>query len=255
MKYIKYTLVVILCVFSFYCSDRLILYVESKSPIMKSIKESSASKESSPVNAVINGNTIIPGKNGKVVNERESYLKMNDFGTFNETFFVYDKIKPEISVYDHLEKVIVGGNDSKSVALISDNEEVITYLNDEGINYSELIYEARDDLLDNEYINGNASLDKFELLNAYLKRRKKNDKICLIGYSNISLCKELKYFLVSPTISVYKSNLAYAKTQIAGGQIIFLTEGLSLSEAKIIINAIRYKDLAIVPLSKFISEE
>ena len=38
MRYVKYGLVIVLCVFSFYFSDKLILAVENMSPIMKEVK-------------------------------------------------------------------------------------------------------------------------------------------------------------------------------------------------------------------------
>lgn len=81
MKYIKYALVITLCVLSFYASDRLILYVENLSPLMKEIKMYEDSLYESPVNAIIEDNTIITGKKGRELNKRESYLKMNDFGS------------------------------------------------------------------------------------------------------------------------------------------------------------------------------
>ena len=255
MKYIKYSLVVFLCLFSFYFSDRAILFIENQSPIMKTIRQNSASLKTDAVNAIIEGNTIIPGKNGRIVNERESYLKMNDFGAFNETFYVYDAIKPEISLYDNLDKIIIGSSDNQSVALIIESDDLATYLDDEGIFYSKIIYMADEVEDDRDYINGNANTREYEDLNSLLKRKKLNNKICLIGYSNLSLCKEYKYFLVSPTLTIYKSNLANAKSQISGGQIIHLTKDLSLSEAKVIINQIRYKDLNFVYLSTLIDEE
>ena len=121
MKYFKYALVITLCVLSFYASDRLILYVENLSPLMKEIKMYEDTLYESPVNAIIEDNTIISGKNGRELNKRESYLKMNDFGSFNETFFVYDYIKPDISLKDNLDKIIIGNVDNSKIALIVDN--------------------------------------------------------------------------------------------------------------------------------------
>lgn len=254
MKIVKYCLVIFLCLFSFYFSDRVILYIESKSPIMQEIMSVSDSFKSEPVNAIIKDNTIVPGKNGKVVNERESYLKMNDFGAFNNTFLVYDDIKPDVSLYDNLDKVIVGGADNNSVALIVLEDEIATLLDKEDILYTKVIYEV-DEVLNGAYINGNTDKSNFKELNSFLKRKKLNDKLCLVGYSNMALCRDNKYFLISPTLTVYSSNLAYAKTQISGGKIILLGNGLNSTEVKIIISAIKHRDLTFKYLKDFISEE
>lgn len=139
MKYIKYTLLIFLCVFSFYISDTLLLYVENSSPLMQTINEYQNLDEYEPVNAIVDGNTIIPGKKGRVVNKRESYLKMNDFGTFNETFFVYDYIDPEVSLQDNLDKVIIGALDKTKIALVVDSDKFDDYLYDSKIYYSKLV--------------------------------------------------------------------------------------------------------------------
>ena len=64
---------------------------------MKSIKELNY-EPVLPVDAIIDDNTIIPGIKGKKINERESYLKMNEFGAFNINFLQYDYQKPNISL-------------------------------------------------------------------------------------------------------------------------------------------------------------
>ncbi len=105
MKYLKFTLLLFLCVFSFYMSDRILLIVEEASPLMQTINQVEDFDEYEPIDAKIEGNTIIPGKKGRVINKRETYLKMNDFGAFNETFYVYDYISPGVSIEDNLDKI------------------------------------------------------------------------------------------------------------------------------------------------------
>lgn len=256
MKYIKYSFLIILCVGSFYVSDQLLLYVESLSPLMQTINEYEDYGEELPVNAIIDGNTIIPGKNGKVINKRESYLKMNDFGTFNETFFVYDYIKPDISLKDNLDKIIIGSSDTTSVALIVDNEPFEKYLLQQKIFYTKLA-DDEEDVIDNEfieYINSISDEEDFYDLNYYFKRKKVNKKMCLVGYSNMKACKDNNYYLITSSLDFYKSNIAMNKSKISGGSIIFIHDNLSLSECKIILNEINYNNLGIVKLSEFISE-
>ena len=254
MKYIKYGFVIALMLVSFYASDRLLLYVESLSPIMKSIEDNLPS-DILPVNAVIDGNTIIPGKNGEVVNKRDSYLKINDFGEFNETFFVYDYVKPKVSLYDNLDKVIIRGFSKTDVSLIVDNKEFENYLVENNIKFSKIIHN-RDEIVNTniEYINGGANSSEAKSLDVYFKREKINKKICIVGYTSNNYCSENKYFKVSPTIDIYKSNLAVEKGKIDGGSIIFIHNNLNISEAKLILNEITANNLNIIYLSDLISE-
>lgn len=254
MKYIKYAFVVVLCVFSFYMSDRLIIMVENLSPIMKEVKLKAKDELTEPVNAIIEGNTIIPGSYGKSVNERESYLKMNDFGVFNETFFVYDYIKPDVSLEDNLDKVIVGSAKKKYVSIIIEDEKFSKYLKDEDIEYTKII-KSSDEIKEESYINGNLEREEYDELNMYLKRQKINNKICLVEYSNMELCRKYKYYLISPSKKITNANLASAKNSIKGGEIILLDSSLSLNEVKILISSIKYKNLEFMKLEEFISEE
>lgn len=253
MKYVKYGLVIFLCIFSFYISDMAILMVENMSPIMKEVKTYS-NNYVEPVNAIIEDNTIIPGSNGSKLNERESYLKMNEFGTFNETFLVYDFIKPDISLYDNLDKIIINTNKSTEVSLIVLDDKFESYFKDNKISYTKVIKDY--DNLDptGSYINGNVDVDKFNKLNSYLKKNKLNNKMCIVDYSNIASCKSNKAFIIKPTIEITHSNLAGVKKNIKGGNIILLNSNLELSEVKVIISHIKYNNLSIIPLSDLIKE-
>lgn len=256
MKYIKYMLLIFLCVFSFYVSDSLLLYVENSSPLMQSINEYQDLDEYEPVNALVDGNTIIPGKKGRVVNKRESYLKMNDFGTFNETFFVYDYIDPEVSLEDNLDKVIIGALDKTKISIIVDTDKYDDYFYDSKIYYSKLV-SSNTQITENEYIeyiNGNIDEDTFYDLNYYLKRSKVDNKICIIGSSNIKACKANKYYLIDPSINLYHSNVAAIKSKISGGNILYIHDDVTLSELKVIINEINYKRIDIIKLSDLIKE-
>ncbi len=256
MKYIKYMLLIFLCVFSFYISDTLLLYVENSSPLMQTINDYTDYEEYAPVNAVVEGNTIIPGKKGRVVNKRESYLKMNDFGTFNDTFFVYDYIDPEVSLKDNLDKVIVGAQDKTKIALIVDTDKFDQYFYDNKIYYSRLI--TIDDHVEiyeyAEYINGNVDENDFYDLNYYFKRNKINNKICILGSSNIKACKDNKYFIIDPSLNLYHSNVSSIKSKLTGGNILYIHDDVTLSELKVIINEINYKRIDIIKLSELIKE-
>lgn len=256
MKKIKYLVLIAMSVFSFYISDKLLLMVEGMSPLMQTINEVSDFKEYEPVDAIIDGNTIIPGKKGRTINKRETYLKMNDFGTFNETFFVYDYTKPDVSLYDNLDKVIIKGNSKTDISILVGTNTYDDYLIENKISFTKIISSEdsikKSDLI--TYINGNLEEKKFYDLNYYLKRNKKNSKICLVGETNLNICNELKYFLIEPNVDLYHSNVTNVKMNIEGGDIIYVHDNVSISELKIIINEVNYKGLRIVKLSELIKE-
>lgn len=253
MKYAKYALVIFLCIFSFYISDMAILMVENMSPIMKEVKTYSDNYVE-PVDAIIEDNTIIPGINGSKLNERESYLKMNEFGTFNETFLVYDFVKPEISLYDNLDKIIINTNKNSEVSLIILDNKFEEYMRMNNIAFTKVIKDSNNLIEGSSYINGNIDDYEFNKLNSYLKKNKLNSKMCLVDYSNLASCKSNKYFIIKPTIEINHSNIASQKKDIKGGNIILLNSNLELNEVKVIINYINYNNLKIIELSELIKE-
>jgi hypothetical protein len=247
MKYLKYFVLILLCIISFYLSDQVILYVENISPIMKSIKSIESDMEVEAVDAIIDGNTIIPGIKGSIVNERESYLKMNEFGTFNENFLVYDYINPNISLSDNLDKIIISTQKYNYVSIIIDNWKYLDYLND--INFAFLIdsIDEYKDIDNVTYINN--SMDNYNKINKYLKKKKKLSNIIL--YGNI---QETNNYIILPTIDIYNTNFSSSLSKIKGGEIIYVHDNVSLVEFKLLLERIKYKNLLVMELSDFISE-
>ena len=97
-KYYQYLGLAIIMVFSFYYTEKIALIVLNKNPLMQSIHEEKDNYEEDFVNALIDGDYIIPGINGLEVNARESFYKMQELDTFNQYYLVFDQIKPEISL-------------------------------------------------------------------------------------------------------------------------------------------------------------
>ena len=255
MNKLKYFLVVILMIYSFYLSDKVTNLAINKNPLMQEIKEKSPNLAVMGSNATIIDNTIIPGIKGKVVNEKESFFKMKEFGSFNETFLIYDSIKPKISLEDNLDKIIISGNKThREVSLIiEDNENTIKYLDQLNINYT-VLANLKTELLDKEYINAESNKNNFNDLESLLKKNNLNVKLCFIDYSNIELCKKKKNYLVEASIKVSNDLVLKQKNEIENGSIILINKNVSLDSLKIILDQIRYLDLDIVYLSKLITE-
>ncbi len=255
MKYFKYALVITLCVFSFYASDRLILYVENLSPLMKEIKMYEDSLYESPVNAIIEDNTIISGKNGRELNKRESYLKMNDFGSFNETFFVYDYIKPDISLKDNLDKIIIGNVDNSKIALIVDNKNVEKYLEEENIKFAKVI-DSCDEISSKNitYINGGSNEDDFTDIKYCLKKSDLNKNICDVDTSHYASCINNKSYIVKSSGVIKSNNISKEINNINGGTIVKINPNLTLNEFKVYLSKIKYNNLEIIDLLDLIKE-
>ena len=104
------------------------------------------------------------------------------------------------------------------------------------------------------YVNANGDETDFYDLNYYLKRNKINNKICLVGFSNIKVCNDLRYYLVEPNLNMYHSNVVNIKSKVSGGDILYVHDNVSLAELKVVINEIKYKGLTIVHLNDLIKE-
>lgn len=242
-------------IFSFYLSDKITSLAINKNPIMETINEKSEELTVMATNATISNNTIIPGINGKVVDKEASFFKMKEFGAFNDTFLIYKNIKPNISLEDNKDKIIIGGNMSlRQVSIIIDDSETLTnYF--ENLDFEITVLATINTTYKNfEYINSENSKTSFNDLDSILKKNNLNKKICLIGKSNIDICKEKKYYLVSPNIVISNSNIINNKNTIANGSIIYIDKNTSNKSIDLILNQIKYLDLKIVYLSKLISE-
>ena len=139
---IKYILAGILIVLSFYITDKSMIYIRSKNPIMQEIISKQDDYKVEAVNAIINDNTIIPGINGKEVDVNKTFNKMDDLGYFNDLYIIYSYSAPNLSLNDNKDKIIIKGNEQKNmVALIIDhNPEVSNYLDSVNIKYTNIVY-------------------------------------------------------------------------------------------------------------------
>ena len=253
MKYFKLIGIMSLLVFSFYLTDLATEFAINSNPLMQTIKDNSKNYNTTSVNATINDNTIIPGIKGKVVNEIESFLNMKDFGSFNSNYLLYDLIEPEISLNNNKEKIIISGNKKiRQVTLLVRDTNLIEYLKNNKYKYTKLI--KYDDLLDKDNVNIESDRLKFLDVDTLLNKKKLNNKICVIDYSNIENCKKKKYYIVKPNIVIKNNNMVSNISNIDNGSIIYLSDNLSLDNLKIIINLIKRKDMKLVYLSEIIKE-
>ena len=243
-------------VFSFYYTEEIATLVLNKNPLMIKINNEKNNYNIKSVNAIIDGNYIIPGLNGLEVNARDSYYRMQNLDTFNEYFLVYDQIKPKISLNNNKDKIIKQGNKTqKKISLILEEyNDKAQYLENNKIPANILV--TLDTYKKNNYFeNINNDLSNFKSLENNLNLNKENKNICVLNYELKDICQKYRNYLVEPTIKLTNNNLITVKKSIQNGTIILISNNANLSDLKLIIKEINFKDLNIVPLSELISEE
>ena len=131
-------------VFSFYYTEKIAILMQNKSPIMQNINGVEERYRETPVNANVEGDYIVPGVMGRMVNKTKSYVNMKAFGIFNEYYLIFDDVKPDISLDENKDKIIKNGNPSKKAIafLLEDgNTEIQKYLEENKIVASLLVEE------------------------------------------------------------------------------------------------------------------
>lgn len=254
MNKLKYFSFAIILVISFYITDQIMIYIDNQSPLMKTILNVENNYNIKPVNAIIKDNTIIPGINGKEVNKHKSLLKMEEYGSFNDNFIVYNMVEPEISLKNNKDKIIIKGNPSKrEIALILEENPLLEeFLNKNNIKYNLLTKLNSNLSIEREYINAEEDEKKFSDLDSILNKNSLNKNLCFLNYSNIKYCQKKGYFLIHNSLDT--NNKQELLKQLNSGDIVLITKSTSLETLKLILNEIKKLDLNIVYLSRLISE-
>lgn len=248
-KYFKYIGLISICLLSFYYTEQVALYVKNKNPIMLSIKNVSPSKYLEATNcSIIEDIYVIPGINGKYVNQDASFYNMVT-SDYSEKLLVFNEIKPNISLEDNKDKIIIRGNHQKQAVsfLFEDINNLSKYMLQKEYKVNILIEEeTHTDKY--ELINNSKNENTYKRIDKYL-----NNKLCYTKDETIpKLCKD-KYIFTHSLI-VNHTNISTIKNKISSGDILLIQNTLTLEELDLLINQINYQDLSIIPISKLISE-
>lgn len=256
-KYGKYILFSLLVLLSFYTTNKTANLVRNQDPILKEIRNFSLEKKEDFVNAVIQDDYIIPGMYGSVVDELKSLSKMKEQDIFNNLYLVSQPIKPDISLSDNLDKIIIKGNSKKQqVSFVIDensSKKIKDYLVKNSIKASLLI--TKDNFSKDSYFEQiNNDFKNYKELDKTLKKNKINTNICVLdnNNSNLKFCKSKKKYLVKPGMFLDNANIIEIKTKLDSGSIIYIKDATYLD---CLVEYIKSKDLKIVPLSQLISEK
>lgn len=255
-KYKKYILFSLLVLLSFYTTNKTANLVRNQDPILKEIRNISLEKKEDFVNAVIEDDYIIPGMYGSIIDELKSLAKMKEQDVFNNLYLVSQPIKPDISLSDNLDKIIIKGNSKKQqVSFVIDensSKKIKDYLVKNSIKASLLI--TKDNFSKDSYFEQiNNDFKNYKELDKTLKKNKINTNICVLdnNNSNLKFCKSKKKYLVKPGMFLDNANIIEIKTKLDSGSIIYIKDATYLD---CLVEYIKSKDLKIVPLSQLISE-
>ena len=279
-KVIEVIFVSLLVLFSFYYTEKAIVLLESNDPLMKEIKNKGESREEEAINAKVDGDYLIPGYNGLVIDLDESFTKMKGYGSYNDALLVFEEVEPNISIDDYYDKYISSGNGiSTNIALVFtvDNSSCTDNL----LNILKEMKVIGTFFLDGEYIDKNTSFvtdavvngNEVEVLsynNSYdeLLFKASIDKVktltsttpkyCYATYDNeeiLNLCSKLSMHTIIPTLKLDSNIYSSAKGNLRSGSIISvkLTES-NIAELKVLINYIKQRGFTLVTLDTLLNE-
>ncbi len=238
----KKILIVILLLFSFFYTDKMINLIRYQDPLMKEIEKTKNKYLVEPVNATIKEDTIIPGKTGLEIDLDKTYTKMKQYGTYNESLTTLKEVKPTISIEDNYDKYVISGNkENKYVSLIFKVEKntninkTLSILNEQNIKgtfFIDGIY-LENNNLENllshqiELLSYNNSYDEitFSSSLSYLSYiTNTSPKYCLEDDNNsiINLCQKLKLHTIRPTIIIEKDPYKELKNNLSNSSIILI---------------------------------
>ena len=247
---IKYIFLFVLVLFSFYYTDKISMILIDNSSLMKKIKEEKDKFEVSSIDAIIDAEFIVPGKNGLKVNLLESYHQMKKDNRFDKDKLVFDEVIPEQSINYNKDMIINKGRyDKKGISLVfKDNQNIIKYLNNNNIKMTRLV--------NKETFKSDAQYEQIAIdkdVDSLLNKYKLNKMICFDNYIDREKCyKDSKYL---STYTYYIENVLSIDNKLISGNILYLDDYLNEQDFKLILNKIYHSGLSLYYLSEIISEK
>lgn len=256
MKLFRNIGIIGIVIFSFFYTEKIANYMLENNDLYKEITNEKDNYEVASVNASINGDYIVPGLNGKVVDVRDSYYNMKDMEIFNSYYLMYDVTYPDVSLNSNVDKIINKGNSAKrSVSFILEyDEDIINYFEDN--NYPASVVVTKETFSQEsklEQLNGDVS--SFDDLETLLSKYSNNSNVCYVTPTNEDICRKHSKYLVKTDKIINNSTIIDIKNNIESGDIYYVSKNTDTKSIQLIINSIIFKDLDIVKISELISEE
>lgn len=248
---------------------------------MEEIKENSKEFFIEPINAIIEGNNIIPGKYGKEVDIEQSYKEMKRINEYNEKMLVYKNIKPEISIKKNYDKYVISGSKLEQevsiILLIQDSTDVkylLSLAKSKNIKLNFFVeskwFQSNNDLLyeiieqghniGNLGQNGDYSTSTYIWMDTILKKIvKQKNNYCYLESENseyLNICSLNKNYTIKPSIIVKSNPTNNVQKNIQNGSIISIEASKNvMAELNTTINYIQSKGYKIVSLNDLLDEK
>lgn len=231
--------------FSFFMTEKTALVVSDMDEIMIEIKANYKNYHTDSIDAIIDGNTIIPGISAKDVNINKSYKNMKQSGYYSDKLYIYDYTKPKISLSDNIDKYIIKGNPNKrTISLIfkvdsNDNiNDILNIVNNYNINVTFFIdtnwFTNNNELIGkliNDGHNIGISMDdysdsNYEWMDMVIKKiNNQRNSFCYNkeeNESNLEACIQKHNYTIRPIEISEKTPLVDIKKNLNAGSILSL---------------------------------
>ena len=266
--------------FSFFYTEKAALVVKETDELLLTIRENVDQYQVDAVDALIDGNTIVPGMNGKEVDIEKSYDKMKPYGKFQESLLEYKSIKPKEKMNKNFDKYVIGGNKKKNqvslIFLVDEQDSVDSVLSildqfDLKGNFfvDGLWFEDHNDdvteLIQSGHVIGNLSYHEdyqdssFIWMDTIIKKiAKQRISYCYTEEENdeiLQICSMNHDYTILPSYVVQNHPLKEIKENLEAGSIISLSiNDMMIQELPVIIRYIQSKGYTISTLLDHLSE-
>ncbi len=274
-KFFKYLGICILLSISFFYTERTANVVKELDDIMIKIKEEAKNYCIEPIEAIIDKNTIIPGKNGKEIDINNSYREMRYIGDYNSKYLKYKTKYVENKLSDNMNKYIISGNKSinnVSIIFIVDKYDNISKLVDiieqnkvrtnlfiSGKwleNNTDYLYEiSKNNIIGSTGYNYSYIDSSYVWVDSVIKRiTKQKNSYCLKNEESIDICKNNNNYSIKDDI-INNNYFVETKKKLNSGSIFIYKINTQLEkELPLIIKYIKAKGYSIVDLNELLKE-
>ncbi len=271
--------IITLLVGSFIYNERVGLVSKLNDDLLTEIKEKQSNYKQKPTEAIINGNTIIPGINGKKVDIKKTYTKMKQIGYFNEKLIVYKPLKVKQGLKENKDKYIISANKNKKelslifkvnkktninkiISVLDKTNTKATFFIDSS--FLEKNHNLIINLIEKNHTIGNLSNKEdytnpdFVWMKTIITNTKQKDNYCLTQTKNKTILKNCSLqnsYTIIPTTIIKEKPFINIKNNINKGSLIMIEGGSELeNELENIINYIVSKGYKIKSLEKVLQE-
>lgn len=241
--------------FSLFYSNKISLMIKETDDLYLYINDLKNEYDILPVDAVIDGDFIVPGISGSVVNVVKSYEKMKQGLYFDENLFIYDKLFGEVSLSNIYNKYIISGNRNfrnVSLVFVGDDKDIIcsiiAILDNYGV-VGNFFVSSEDLYYESEHLFNNSNMSFGNLFNF--------GGFCFTNKLDSDLLNKCsgynRYTIYSPFVSY--NYLQNVKETLNSGDIFsFEVKEDVLPNLGLIIEHINTKGLKIIGLDELIVE-